>query len=106
MKIVYVCFVSNGFDDHFIKLVCASLGAKEFLAAVGREYWKASAGIADAAGPYVLAVDLETMHVKPLGLFQLFRDGKLYAHVGRGEYSGKAETPEELEMEVARAMSE
>ena len=106
MRIAYMCFVSNGFDDHFIKLACSSLTAKEFLPSVAREYWKSSTGVKDAAGPYILAVNLETLQAKALGLFQLYRDGKLYAHIGRGEYSGKPETPEDLEEAVARKMSE
>ena len=106
MKLVYMCFVSNGFDDHFIKLVCSATSGKEFLPGIVREYWKASTGITDAAGPYVVALDLETLRAKPIGMFQLYRDGKIYAQVGRGEFSGKPETPESFDETVLQRMGD
>jgi len=102
MKLVYLCFVSNGFDDHFMKLVCCAGSGREFLSGMVREYWKATAGLKDAVGPYVIALDLETLRAKPLGSFQISKDGKIFAQVGRAEFSGRPETPESFE-ELARA---
>jgi hypothetical protein len=96
MKIVYLCFVSNGFDDHFKTLVCSSMSEKEFLAGVAREYLKASSSHQDAVSPYFLAVNLDTLQAKPIGFFKLEKDGKIYAQVGRGQYSGKAVDPDDL----------
>lgn len=96
MKIVYMCFVSNGFDDHFKALVCSSMGEKEFLTGVVRDYWKASSTVQDAASPYFLAVDLDTLQAKPIGFFKLEKDGKVYAQVARGQYSGKPVDAEDL----------
>lgn len=96
MKIVYMCFVSNGFDDHYRALACASMNVKDFIPAVVREYWKASSTVQDAASPYFLAVDLDTLHAKPIGFFKIEKDGKIYAQVGRGQYSGKPVDADDL----------
>jgi hypothetical protein len=96
MKIAYLCFVSNGFDDHFLTLVCSNMNVREFLSGVVREYWKSSSWLTDAVGPYVLAINLDTLETKPLGLFKLDKDGKMYAQIGRGQYSGKPESPDDL----------
>jgi hypothetical protein len=106
MKIAYICFVSNGFDDHYMTMVCSGMNVREFLPNVVREYWKASSWLADAAGPYIIAVNLETLHTRALGLFKLEKDGKLYAQVGRSEYSGKPETPDDLREMAERKLSE
>lgn len=106
MKIAYMCFVSNGFDDHFMTMACAGTNVRELLPNIVREYWKSTALLKDAAGPYLIAVDLETLRTKPLGLFKLEKDGKLYAPVGRAEYSGKPETPDELRELAERKLSE
>jgi hypothetical protein len=106
MKILYLCFVSNGFDDQYVKLAYSSMSAKEFVGNMAREYLKASASVKDATSPYTLAVDLETLQVKTLGAFKLDKEGKLYRQVWRGEFSGKAETPEDLEEDVRRRLSE
>jgi hypothetical protein len=97
MKIVYMCFVSNGFDDHFMTLVSSGMSPREFIPSVVKEYWKSSSLLKDAAGPYIVALNLETLQARPLGPFKLDRDGKLYAQISRGQYSGKPETPEELQ---------
>ncbi len=96
MKIAYMCFVSNGFDDHFKSLVCSSMSVREFLPGIVKEYWKASAYLKDAVGPYVIAVHLETLQAKPLGAFKLEKDGNLFAQTGRGQYSGKPASPDDI----------
>jgi len=106
MKILYLCFVSNGFDDQFVKLAYSSMSAKEFVGNMGKEYLRSSAGVQDAAMPYTLAVDLENLEVWPLGAFKVDKDGKIYSQVARGEFSGKAETAEDLEEAVRRRLSE
>ncbi len=106
MKIAYMCFVSNGFDDHFLALVCSSLNVREFLPNVVKEYWKSSSWLTDAVGPYVLAVNLDTLQVKPLGLFKLEKDGKLYSQIGRGQRSGKPESPDDLREKAEKILSE
>lgn len=106
MKIVYMCFVSNGFDDHFLTMVCSSMNVREFLPSIVREYWKSSSWLTDAAGPYIIAVNLETLQVKPLGLFRLEKDGKIYAQIGRAEYSGKPESPDDMRERAERKLNE
>ena len=96
MKLVYMCFVSNGFDDQYKSLVCSSMNAREFLPNVVREYWKASALLKDAVAPYMLAIKLETLQVKSLGFFKLERDGNLFPQTGRGQFSGKPASPDDL----------
>jgi hypothetical protein len=96
MKIVYMCFVSNGFDNHFLSLACSSMSAEEFIPNVVREYWRAASTLKDAAAPYVIALNLETLQAQPLGIFRLERDGKLYGPMGRGTFSGKPEDPDDL----------
>jgi len=106
MKLVYLCFVSNGFDDHFMKLACCAGTGKEFLAAIVRDYWKATVGLQDAVGPYVLALDLETLKAKSLGHFQISKDGKVFAQIARGEFSGRPETPETFEERAKQVMAD
>ena len=106
MRLAYLCFVSNGLDDHFMKLVCSCMSAKEFLLNVEREYWKCSTGLKDAVGAYSLAVDLDCLRVKALGLSKIEKDGKLYPRIGRGKYSGRPESPEELEQRAELMMNE
>jgi len=106
MRLVYLCFVSNGFDDHFLRLVCCSASGKDILTGMVRDYWRAAMGLQDAVGPYVLALDLDTMKAKPLGRFQLSKDGKVFAQIARGEFSGKPETAETLEERARRVMIE
>ena len=96
MKLVYLCFVSNGFDDQYKALVFSSMNVREFIPGVIREYWKVSALLKDAVAPYLLALNLDTLEVKPLGFFKLERDGKLYPPTGRGQFSGKAASPDDL----------
>ena len=96
MKLVYMCFVSNGFDDHFKTLVTSSMSPREFLPGIVKEYWRVSALLKDAVCPYLVAVDLDTMQVRPLGVYRLDRDGRIFAQVSRGQYSGKPETPDDL----------
>ena len=97
MKLVYMCFVSNGFDDQYQSLVCSSMNAGEFLTNVVREYWKAAALLKDAVAPYFIALNLDTLQVKSLGFFRLEKDGKIYAQTGRGQFSGKPASPEDLQ---------
>jgi len=106
MKLVYLCFVSNGFDDHFMKLACCAGSARDFLTAMVRDYWKATVGLKDAVGPYVLALDLETQKATSLGHFQLSKDGKVFAQIGRGEFSGRPETPETFEERARRLIAQ
>jgi hypothetical protein len=96
MKIAYMCFVSNGFDDHFETMVCASINEKEFLAGVAKEYPKASAQIKDGVAPYFLALNLETLEAKPLGTYRLDKDGKVFSPMSRGQFSGKPDSPDDL----------
>jgi hypothetical protein len=106
MKIAYMSFVSNGFDDHYLAHVCSGINVRDFHAGIVRDYWKASSWLQDAVGPYIIAVDLDTLQTKPLGLFKLEKDGKLYAQTGRGEYSGKPESPDDLREMAERKLSE
>ena len=106
MKIAYMCFVSNGFDDHFLAPVCSGMNVREFLPNVVREYWKSSSWLTDAAGPYVIALNLDTLQVKAIGLYKLDRDGKLYAQTGRGQYSGEPESPDDLRERAIQKLKE
>jgi hypothetical protein len=106
MKIGYMCFVSNGFDDHFLSLVCSSMNVREFHSSIVKEYWKSSSWLDDAVGPYILAVNLDTLVVRPLGLFKLGKEGNLYPQIGRGEYSGKPETPDNLRERAEKKLNE
>jgi hypothetical protein len=96
MKIAYMCFVSNGFDDHFETLVCASLNVRDFQTSVVKEYWKVSTQFKDGVAPYFVALNLETLQAKPLGMYKLDKEGKLFPQMSRGQYSGKPEAPDEL----------
>ena len=106
MKIAYMCFVSNGFDDHFLTLVCSSMNVRGFLPNIARDYWKASSWLEDAVGPYVIAVNLDGLQARPLGLFKLGKDGKLYPQIGRGEYSGKPESPDDMRERAIQKLNE
>lgn len=105
MKLVYMCFVSNGFDDHYKSLVTSSMSPREFLPNVVKEYWRVSALLKDAVCPYFVAVDLETMQARPLGVFRLDRDGKIFAQVSRGQFSGKPESPDDLRERAEKLFS-
>jgi hypothetical protein len=82
------------------------MNVREFLTSIVREYWKSSSWLEDAVGPYILVVNLDTLQVKPLGLFKLGKDGKLYPQIGRGEYSGKPESPDELRERAVQKLNE
>ncbi|HMK39766.1 MAG TPA: hypothetical protein VK569_10520, partial [Bacteroidota bacterium] len=105
MKIAYLGFVSNGFDDHFLAHVFSGMNVREFHAGLVREYSKASSWLEDAAGPYLVAVNLETLQAKPLGMFKLDRGGKLYPQIARGQFSGKADTPDDLKERAEKLFS-
>ena len=106
MKIAYMCFVSNGFDDHYMTMVCSGTNVRDLLPNIVREYWKSTSWLKDAVGPYVIAVNLETLQTRALGLFKLEKDGKLYAPVGSGEYSGKPASPDDLREIAERKLNE
>ena len=99
-------FVSNGFDDHFLAHVSSGLNVREFHTGIVRDYWKASSWLTDAVGPYILVTNLETLQTKPLGLFKLEKDGKLYGQIGRGQQSGKPESPDDLRERAVKVLSE
>ncbi|HTY59279.1 MAG TPA: hypothetical protein VMF59_10690 [Bacteroidota bacterium] len=106
MKLVYMCFVSNGFDDHYRSLVCSSMNAGEFLTGVVKEYGKAAALLNDAAAPYFIALNLDTLKATSLGLFKLEKDGKIFAPTGRGQFSGKPADPDDIRERAEQMLNE
>ena len=58
--------------------------------------WKASPWLEDAVGPYAIIVNPGGLEARPLGLFTPGKDWKLYPQIGRGELSGKPESPDDM----------
>jgi len=50
-------------------------------------------------------VDLETMQARPLGSYRLNRDGRIYAQISRGQFSGKPESPDDLRERAEKLFS-